>query len=53
MMLDSQVSKKEIGFDWVYTVYPTNTECFHLCMRLHEGLASISFEDLKSVNSVV
>ncbi|GBM03504.1 hypothetical protein AVEN_95400-1 [Araneus ventricosus] len=37
----------------VYTVHPSNSECFHLRLLLHEVLGPTSFSDLKTVNGTV
>ncbi|GBM15679.1 hypothetical protein AVEN_262858-1 [Araneus ventricosus] len=37
----------------VYTIHPSNSECFHLRLLLHEVLGPTSFLDLKTVNGTV
>ncbi|XP_055941777.1 uncharacterized protein LOC129971825 [Argiope bruennichi] len=37
----------------VYTVHPSNSECFHLRLLLHEVIGPTSFSDLKTLNGIV
>ncbi|GBN72756.1 hypothetical protein AVEN_36883-1 [Araneus ventricosus] len=37
----------------VYTVHPTNSECFHLRLLLHEVRGPMSFKDLRTFDGWV
>ncbi|XP_055924562.1 uncharacterized protein LOC129956657 [Argiope bruennichi] len=37
----------------VYTVHPSNSECFHLRLLLHEVIGPTFFSDLKTFNGIV
>lgn len=45
--------KKDQVLGRVYTVYPGNTECYHLRLLLHEIRGPTSFSSLKTVDGVI
>ncbi|XP_071642973.1 uncharacterized protein [Temnothorax longispinosus] len=44
--------KKDSELGRVYTIHPNNTECYYLCLLLHEIRGPTSFLDLKTANGV-
>ncbi|KAF8791836.1 hypothetical protein HNY73_003507 [Argiope bruennichi] len=45
--------KSSDALGYVYTVHPSNSECFHLRLLLHEVIGQTSFSDLKTFNGIV